>query len=127
MPVLEVGTGVGYFVKALDDPMDAARACRLSGLGRPGEEDNGSKAGRRDVAGRFTPAARGSDGSRMLLPGGESIIAAAVSCQEMDNWACTEEVLGLAKFEGRARSRWVEIASEVRSFLSRYVASLPRV
>jgi len=72
MPVLEVGTGVGYLEKAL------ATACRFIGRGRPGDEERGSNAGSREGAGRLTPATEGSDGSRArLLPvgGEESIIA----------------------------------------------------
>lgn len=61
MPVLEVGTGVGYFTKAL------AVACLLDGRGKPGEEERSSNGGSRLGAGRFTPAAVGSAGSRPLL------------------------------------------------------------
>lgn len=71
IPVLEVGTGVGYLRKALDV------ACRFVGRGRPGEEERGSKAGSKDGAGRFTPAVEGSEGSSallaLLLTGDESI------------------------------------------------------
>ena len=61
MPVLEVGMGVGYFRYAL------AVACRFAGRGRAGDEENGSNAGSRDGAGRFTPAVDGSEGSNDLL------------------------------------------------------------
>lgn len=54
MPVLDVGTGVGYL--RILAPMDPARACLLNGRGRPGEEDRGSKGGSSEGAGRFTPA-----------------------------------------------------------------------
>jgi hypothetical protein len=54
MPVLDVGTGVGYL--RILAPIDPARACLLNGRGRPGEEDRGSKGGSSEGAGRFTPA-----------------------------------------------------------------------
>lgn len=56
MPVLDVGTGVGYLVKAFWLLMPAAPRGFLIRRGRPGEEERGSNAGRRDGAGRFTPA-----------------------------------------------------------------------
>jgi hypothetical protein len=68
MPVLEVGTGVGYLRKAFEV------ACRFVGRGKPGDEESGSNAGRSEGAGRFTPAVIGSEGSNALLvPGEESI------------------------------------------------------
>jgi hypothetical protein len=69
MPVLDVGTGVGYLRKAWEF------ACRFEGRGRPGEDERGSNAGRSEGAGRFTPAAVGSVGSGalLLLDGEESI------------------------------------------------------
>jgi hypothetical protein len=73
MPVLEVGTGVGYLEYALE------RAWRLEGRGRPGDEDKGSNAGRRDVAGRFTPAIEGSEGSSCLLRGGDESMVIILS------------------------------------------------
>jgi hypothetical protein len=68
--VLEVATGVGYLRKALEF------ACLFAGRGKPGEEDNGSNAGRSEGAGRLTPAVVGSVGSRALRPvdGEESIL-----------------------------------------------------
>jgi hypothetical protein len=71
MPVLEVGTGVGYFKKA--SPV----ACLLSGLGRQGEEESGSKAGSNDGAGRLVPAMEGRDGSSVFLAVGEESIVDA--------------------------------------------------
>lgn len=50
MAVEDVGTGVGYVACS-----SRASRFRLSGLGKAGDEDNGSKAGRREVAGRFEP------------------------------------------------------------------------
>ena len=55
MPVLEVGTGVGYLCTA--EPKATSRACLLRGRGKPGEEERGSKAGKSAVAGRLAPAA----------------------------------------------------------------------
>ena len=55
IPVVEVGTGVGYFWKAFSRSKGEYRACLLDGRGSPGEEE-GSNAGRSDGAGRFTPA-----------------------------------------------------------------------
>ena len=46
----EVGTGVGYVVCSSN-----ASRVRFRGLGRAGEDDNGSKAGRREVARRLDP------------------------------------------------------------------------
>lgn len=65
--MLEVGTGVGYLYAPL--PV----ACLFTGLGRPGEEDKGSKAGSKD-AGRLTPEIVGSVGSSTLLLLGEESI-----------------------------------------------------
>jgi len=53
IPVVEVGTGVGYFCCG-DEVWKSV--CRFRGLGKPGEEEKGSKAGRREGAGRFVPA-----------------------------------------------------------------------
>lgn len=60
MPVLEVGTGVGYLANA-DGPRPGSRACLLEGLGSPGEDDRGSNGGSREDADRFTPALLGKD------------------------------------------------------------------
>lgn len=49
MPVLEVGTGVGYLKFAL------AVCWRFNGRGSAGDDERGSKAGRSDGAGRFVP------------------------------------------------------------------------
>ena len=51
MAVEEVGTGVGYVVCS----SNAAFRVRFSGLGKAGEEEKGSKAGRRDVVVLFDP------------------------------------------------------------------------
>lgn len=50
MAVDEVGTGVGYVVCSSN-----ASRLRLGGLGRAGEDVNGSKAGSREVAGLLEP------------------------------------------------------------------------
>ena len=52
----DVGTGVGYFdcfsrIRFAGD----AIARRLAGRGNAGDEDNGSKAGSKEGAGRFCP------------------------------------------------------------------------
>jgi hypothetical protein len=54
-PVVEVGIGVGYFWIACSRSEGEDRACLFDGLGRPGEDENGSKAGNNVGAGRFTP------------------------------------------------------------------------
>ena len=51
MAVDDVGTGVGYVTSSL-----RASRLRFGGRGSVGEDDNGSKAGRRDAAGRLLPA-----------------------------------------------------------------------
>jgi hypothetical protein len=82
IPVLEVGTGVGYL--CILDPKQESRACLLEGRGKPGEEDRGSKAGRSAVAGRFTPAtvlAEDGGGGRLNSPA--STVAAGVFSGEV--------------------------------------------
>lgn len=86
IPVLEVGTGVGYLRYAVL-PIEPARACRLTGRGSPGEEERGSKGGRRVGAGRLVPAAGGgSVGSVFFDCGEESIIMLREPCQEGHRW-----------------------------------------
>jgi len=75
IPVVEVGTGVGYFWKAASRSEGEDRACLFSGRGNPGEEDSGSNAGRSVGAGRFTPAVEGRLGWALILLGDESIMA----------------------------------------------------
>lgn len=72
IPVVEVGTGVGYLLNDLSKPGEGAR--RFDGRGNPGEEENGSKAGRSDGAGRFTPEIGGNEGCTLILLGDESIM-----------------------------------------------------
>lgn len=74
MPVEDVGIGVGYFC-CLDPCFGGdSRAIRLVGRGNVGEE-KGSKAGRREGAGRLTPA----------------------TCEEEDRWLEGEEsMLGVS-------------------------------
>lgn len=73
IPVLDVGTGVGYLRWAF-----APVACRFAGRGRPGDEESGSKGGRRVGAGRFVPAvaaaAGGGSVGSVCLGGDESIM-----------------------------------------------------
>jgi hypothetical protein len=57
MPVLDVGTGVGYFSCCA-----VLVRRRFNGRGRPGEEESGSNGGSRDVAGRLVPAIEGEVG-----------------------------------------------------------------
>lgn len=64
IPVEDVGTGVGYLRRA-----SVPVFWRLTGRGRAGEEDNGSKAGSRDDAGLLVPA-RGEDGRGISLGSG---------------------------------------------------------
>ena len=59
MPVVELGFGVGYLEKAFSRSEGEDRACLLCGRGKPGEEENGSKAGSSVGAGRFTPPVEG--------------------------------------------------------------------
>lgn len=55
MPVLDVGSGVGYLRKGFD-PIDPSTACLFAGRGKPGDEERGSKGGRSEGAGRLVPA-----------------------------------------------------------------------
>ena len=54
MAVDDVGTGVGYVTSSL-----RASRFRFGGRGSVGEEENGSKSGSRDAAGRLLPASGG--------------------------------------------------------------------
>lgn len=54
IPVLDVGTGVGYLRWAR--PEQAFVFWRLTGRGSPGEDESGSKGGSRVGAGRLDPA-----------------------------------------------------------------------
>jgi len=74
MPVVDVGTGVGYFKKA--SPCEGEdRAWRFEGRGKAGEDESGSNAGSREGAGRLTPAVVGNEGCILTLLGDESIMA----------------------------------------------------
>lgn len=68
IPVLEVGTGVGYLRRAwlplLALPVPVF--WRFNGRGSPGDEESGSNAGSRDGAERFWPAAGGDEGTETL-------------------------------------------------------------
>lgn len=76
IPVVEVGTGVGYLAYMESRPEGEKRACRFEGRGKPGEEeDSGSNAGSREGAGRFfVPAKDGNAGWELVLLGEESIM-----------------------------------------------------
>lgn len=60
IPVLDVGTGVGYLrwtrERPLLEPESGAVFWRLAGRGSPGEDERGSNGGRRHGAGRLEPA-----------------------------------------------------------------------
>ena len=73
--MVDVGIGVGYFRYAASRSEGEDIACRFAGRGNPGEEDNGSKAGSNDGAGRFRPADDGKLGRVFILLGDESIMA----------------------------------------------------
>jgi hypothetical protein len=62
-------------VKAASRSEGDERACLLDGRGNPGDEDNGSKAGSSDGAGRLVPAIDGKLGWELILLGEESIMA----------------------------------------------------
>jgi hypothetical protein len=70
MPVLEVGTGVGYLV---DPPLPVF--WRLRGRGKPGDDERGSNGGSRDAAGRLLPVVgalgRDLDGEEKMGMGSE--------------------------------------------------------
>jgi hypothetical protein len=74
MPVVEVGIGVGYLPWAFSRSSGGEWALLLEGRGKPGEEENGSNAGSRLGAGRFTPAVDGRSGWELIFLGEESII-----------------------------------------------------
>ena len=59
--VEDVGTGVGY---SFESGIESRG--RFNGRGKVGEEESGSKAGRREAAGRLTPAAGGRETSFLL-------------------------------------------------------------
>lgn len=85
MPVLDVGSGVGYLRKRFE-PTGPSMACLLLGRGSPGEEESGSKGGRSEGAGRLVPAmldgeepdatggSVGSTSSMFLLCGDEFMV-----------------------------------------------------
>ena len=78
IPVVDVGIGEGYFRYASSWCEGECLACRLAGRGSAGEEEDeeeGSKAGSRDGAGRFTPAAEEVFACMLILLGEESIFA----------------------------------------------------
>lgn len=103
MPVLEVGTGVGYFRYA-----SLAVAWRLAGRGRPGDEESGSKGGRSVGGGRLVPAAGaagGSVGSGRF--GGDESIASEVSRGELAVVRCLEE-LEMGWWCSRGRCKFVD-------------------
>lgn len=94
MPVLDVGIGVGYFENAL-----GARACLLAALGRPGDDESGSKGGSNEGAGRFTPATR--DGEEVDAGGsiGSSAVDASMFLTGEDDMV--ERGLGMQRHNRR--------------------------
>ena len=73
---MEVGIGEGYLRYALSRSEGESRACFLAGRGSAGDEqdeEEGSKAGSREGAGRFTPAADEDLACILILLGDESI------------------------------------------------------
>jgi hypothetical protein len=69
MAVEEVGTGVGYVVCSSN-----ASRFRFRGLGRAGEDENGSKAGRREVAGLLDPGVGEAAVSERVVEGGMALL-----------------------------------------------------
>lgn len=92
--------GVGYLRRApWVLPTEPARACLLSGRGKPGEEDSGSNGGRRLGAGRLTPATgRTGSWARALGGGEESMAKTPGACRGVMGvsgrviWVCLEAV-----------------------------------
>jgi hypothetical protein len=81
MPVLEVGTGVGSCLRPFSLSLPWLPVfCRLSGRGRPGE-DEGSKAGSREGARLFTPATAPEEGS------GVEVLENGFSSGSVGSWA----------------------------------------
>jgi len=74
IPVVDVGIGVGYLWFAASRSEGEDRFL-FNGLGRPGDEEKGSKAGSSVGAGRFTPDVDGRLGWAFILLGDESIIS----------------------------------------------------
>lgn len=74
MFVSEVGTGVGYLVKEASGEM----ARRFEGREKPGDEENGSNAGRSADACRFKLPGLGREGCTLTLLGDESIMLLVV-------------------------------------------------
>ena len=101
MPVVEVGMGVGYLLEA-DPRAEGDARILLRGRGKTGEEDNGSKAGKRVGAGRFTPATGGKLRWEFILLGDESIItkgihAWSMAFEEFSWWSRTASTTRLSE------------------------------
>lgn len=91
MPVLDVGTGVGY-LRCARPPV----FWRLAGRGRPGDEESGSKAGRSEAAERFLVPAM--VGVLVLDEGG--IMAGSVGSAEDCFWGEWKSIMVGGGFGG---------------------------
>ncbi len=78
MAVEDVGTGVGYVVCSSN-----ASRFRLRGLGKAGEDENGSNAGNREVAGLLEPGVGEAAASGTVVEGG--MACCALSYLERDS------------------------------------------
>lgn len=83
IPVVEVGIGVGYLVYPAPLPPLFGEHWRFAGRGKPGEDERGSKAGRRLGAGRLRDVLSiggrvGREAPMLSLLGLSSIIAACL-------------------------------------------------
>ena len=103
--VEEVGTGVGYVVCS----SNAASRVRFSGLGNAGEDEKGSKAGRRDVVVLFDPGVGDAGPSGRVAEG--AMVRFPLSYPKRE---CCREV---AVDQLRARPRMRRCVSERSSML----------
>lgn len=93
MPVLDVGTGVGYRRWA-PVPEPVPTFWRLGGRGRPGEDERGSKGGSRDGAGRLSgePEDDADDGFAVVVVDVVSDLAEAAAGAGADDDADADAV-----------------------------------
>jgi hypothetical protein len=73
IPVVEDGIGVGYFRYAPSCSSEE-KACRFEARGKPGEEENGSNAGRREGTFRLAGTIEGSADASSSLTGDDSMM-----------------------------------------------------